>query len=251
MPYQLTFRRFPDTETAEVDVPGVNGAYVLMNSLTGEQSDIWRKWHWIDDIDNYPDPEFQVFADEHDFDLIDKKGSLCSYKTHILGNSRLPHGKRVNPKPYTFWLFSLGVMHMLNNPKEWRKTHTDRFYGGLIVNFINTVPIENLLPEHLNLEYYEGAIFKAIESSRNILPDKYGALYARSFNETVGINLPFNHKLKVEERKARISKCACCECLVRHPRGTWTEVTDPDYAEELEEYKAQYKKQDKKDTTGE
>lgn len=242
MPYQLSFRRSPGTERAEEDIPGVNGEYFLMDSLTGKESEIWRKWHWIDNIDNYPDPEFQAFAGEHDFDLIDKKGNLCAYKTHVLGNSRLPHKKQVNPKPYTFWLFSMGVMHMLNNPTEWRKTHKDRFYGGLIINFINTVPIEGLLPLHLNLEFYEGAIFNAIEKNRNILPDKYGALYARSFNETVGINLPFSHKLKVEDRKSRISKCPCCEGLVRHPRGTWTEVTDPGYAEELEAYKEQYTK---------
>ena len=251
MPYQLSFRRSPGTETADLDIPGDNGEYILVDSRTGAQSELWRSWPWVDNIDNYVDPDFQVFVDEHDFDLIDKKGSLCSYKTHILGNSRLPHKKTVHPKPYTFWLFCQGVAYMLNNPKTWRTTHKDRFYGGLVVNYVNTVPIEDLLPPHLNLDYYEGPIFNAVEKNRNILPPKYGALYARTFNDTVGINLPFNHKLKVEERKSKITKCPCCEALVYHPRGNWVEVTDPDYPEALEAYESQYQKKGKKDTTGE
>ena len=61
---QFTFVRDPGTEAAEKDMPGVNGKYVLVDVNTGrEVPDLPRKWDWVTNLDNFPDPKFSLLGE--------------------------------------------------------------------------------------------------------------------------------------------------------------------------------------------
>lgn len=249
--FKFIFKRDPDSEQAEKDYPGENGKYILVDANTGkEMNDLWRTWDWVTNIDNYPDPDFSLLEDEYDWIMRNQTGPVCRYMTCIAGNGRLPHKKRVNASPQVFWLFARGWMEMINNPQKYRDAHKDRLYGGVVCEFINTVPIEGWFPAALNSSYYEGAIFAATEKRRKIIPDKHSALLSRTFNGTVGADLPIQHQLKVEKRAPLLTKCKCCEAISEKPGGFY-EVGDEGYEEMLEAYIAQNKKRAARDKTGE
>lgn len=249
---QFTFVRNPDAEAAEKDIPGVNGKYVLVDVNTGrEVIDLPRKWDWVTNLDNFPDREFSLLQDEYDWEMRNKTGPVYKYMNCIIGNARLPHRKKtLQPRPQVFWLFARGWQEMINNPSKYREAHQGRLYGGVVCEFINTVPIKNWFPPELNDSYYEGAIFAAVSKNRKIIPVNHSALLSRTFNGTLGVHLPKEHQLKIEKREALLTMCKCCESITETPGG-WYEVTDEEYPEKLEQYHKQNKKRAARNKTGE
>ena len=249
---QFRFRRNPDALAADKDMPGVNGVYVIVDVNTGrELTDLVRTWDWVSNLDNYPDDGFSLLEEEYDWQFRDKTGPIYKYINCIAGNARLQHRKKnVAPRPQVFWLFARGWQEMINNPKKYRDAHKGRLYGGVVCEFINTIPIQDWFPAELNPTYYEKKIFSAIHKNRKIIPTNHSALLSRTFNGSVGLHLPEEHKLKIEDREPLLTMCKCCNSITETPGG-WYEVEDEEYEEKLEQYHAQKAKRAERNKTGE
>ncbi len=79
--------------------------------------------------------------------------------------------------------------------------------GGHVVNYVNTVPIEDLFPKN----YQNHEIFEKLQSRKTILPVKYSALFARTFNAFSGILN--DDYLKVKNREEHLVRCPACKAI--------------------------------------
>ena len=171
----------------------------------------WVNWDWINNIENYPDPEHLVFEGEYDWNYRQGNGVLGRYIRHVSGfkYQRISKsGKRsdVNsqPKPYIYYMFALAAIELIENPRLYRDAHVGALNGQFVVNYANGIEVENLkwVPE------------KAGKRKKHVVPACYGALLSRVFNETSGVKA--DDKLKLEEREPKKCLCPYCKAVFEH-----------------------------------
>lgn len=179
--------------------------------------EVWQRLSWAREFENYPDPDHEVLKNEYDWQYKDSKGVVYGYINHIEGSERLlKAGKKVSrktaPKPFTYYAFAQGAVYLHNNPDSIRDVRAKKgLTGGFVVNYVNSITVEDLFPRQYNNELDEQLIDKLKEKT-HIIPVTYGALLARVFNETSGIDE--KDKLLIEPREGKVMVCPNpnCEC---------------------------------------
>jgi len=206
---------------------------------------VWRKLSWARNFDNYPDPEHQVLSGEYDWPFKDSKGVVYGYINHVEGCERLlkvgKTVKRKTPaKPLTYYAFAQGAVYLHNNPEVIRDARSEKgITGSFVVNYVNSIDVDELFDRRYNDELDEQLVEKLKEKT-HIIPVTYGALYARVFNETSGIE--DSDKLLIEPREARIMTCPNPECKCAFEllsRDFWT-PEDPEYWEKVAQAESQH-----------
>lgn len=210
----------------------------------------WKRGEWGDDLANYPDPEHAVFKDDYDWEFRDKKGVLCQYISHIEGNARVQGRKKLTSgHPITYWLFCLGAMHLINKPHLIRKSRQNSLHGGFVVNYVNSIEIESLLPAEENgVVLNDSVIYERMKERKHIIPTQYSAQLARVFNEYAGVQE--QHKLKIQERKPKLGHCPACDAYYELLTGGFARPGDPNYATFMERFDSQLANRKDRDTNG-
>jgi len=179
----------------------------------------WRDPDWVSSFKNFPDPLFHHLRKEYDWVEKDNKGLLYGYIKQLAGRehannvySDTPMQQSVKPRntkaqPFYYFLFAVGATKIINDPDLLRLPYYKSLTGGHIVHYVNTVPIKDLFPEN----YEDHKIFSKLEERKTILPVKYSALYARTFNAFSGILN--GDVVKVKDREENLVKCPVCKSI--------------------------------------
>jgi len=187
----------------------------------------WISWDWINNFENYPDPEHLTFAREYDWEHRQKSGVLSRYIKTIEGHTTTcvsstgtKFTKTFVPKPYIYYLFALAAVELINNPKLYRSARENSLNGAFVVNYANSINVSSLsfIPERTNGKKY-------------IIGTEYGALLARVFNVHSGVQQ--EDWLRTELREDRKSFCPNCYAVFELlSKKCWT-PKDPDYKEQV------------------
>lgn len=202
--------------------------------------DEWRNPDWISNFDNFPDPFFRHLHKEYDWIEKSSKGLLYGYIKQLAGKEyannvyedvpaqegRVAKGNKAHPE--TYFLFAVGATKIINKPSLLRLPYYKKLTGGHVVNYVNTVPIEDLFPKN----YQDHEIFGKLQSRKTILPVKYSALFARTFNAFSGILN--DDYLKVKDREEHLVRCPACKAIFDR---TGPSIYTPD---DIKEYNLAY-----------
>ena len=179
----------------------------------------WRNPDWVSDFANFPDPFFRHLHEEYDWIEKDSKGLLYGYIKQLSGRehanniySDIPANPDVKVRdtkaqPFYYFLFAVGAAKLINEPGLLRLPYYKSLTGGHIVSYVNTVPIKDLFPEN----YRDHKIFSKLSERKTILPVKYSALYARTFNAFSGVLN--GDVIKVKDREENLVKCPVCKTI--------------------------------------
>jgi len=217
--------------------------------------EIWRDLAWASDFGNYPDQKHKVLEGEYDWPFKDEKGVVYGYINHVEGSGRLLREdkevkRKTLPKPFTYYAFAQGAVHLHNNPEKIRKVRADQgLTGGFVVNYVNSCPISELF----NLKECDPETEKLIEkliTKTHIIPVTYGALLARVFNATSGIHE--DDYLNTEEREGKVMICPNPECNCAYEllsRDFWL-PDHPEYEQKVAKSHDQREYRRERDITG-
>lgn len=192
----------------------------------------WVAWDWINNIENYPDPEHLVFKGEYDWDHRHTSGVLSRYIRTIEGHTTLCTSKKglqyertSTAKPYVYYLFALAAVELINNPSLYRTARASSLNGAFVVNYANSINLANLSPLQDKIR------------GKYIISSDFGALLARVFNATSGIRQ--EDYLKVEVREDKKSMCPHCKAVFEMLSKTYWTPDHPDYEKHAEGFIAQ------------
>lgn len=217
--------------------------------------DVWKKLSWAKDFDNYPDQEHLLFEEEYDWEYRNERGVVYGYINHVEGSERLEKiGRKVNrktmPKPFTYYAFAQGAVHLHNNPDLIRDVRAKKgLHGSFVVNYVNSIPVDELFDRRFNDELDEQLVEK-LKAKTHIIPVTYGALLARVYNETSGVHE--GDKLSIEPREGKIMVCPNPDCACAFEllsRDFWTS-DHPDYDEKVAKSGNQYSYRKHRDIHG-
>lgn len=178
--------------------------------------DEWNDPEWIMEFKNFPDPKFYHLRNEYDWENKNDKGLLYGYIKHLAGTEYArdiyqPFNLPEKPKreysgsPHAYFLFAKGTATLLNKPSLIRKPYFKCLSGSDIINFVNKVPIKDLFPNSWDCH----RIFSRLDASKNIIPMKYSALYARTFNATSGVLN--DDVISTKDREPALTQCKICK----------------------------------------
>ena len=214
----------------------------------------WRRLLWAREFGNYPDPDHSVFEDEYDWKYRDEKGLLYSYLNHIEGSGRLANIKEIKrkttPKPESYYIFAQVAIYLINKPGLIRDVRAkEGLHGGFIVNYANSIPVDDLFPPEYNDEHARVLVEK-LKKKKHIIPVTYSALFARVFNATSGILN--DDKILVNPREAKLMLCANpeCNCVFETLSREYWVPTDAEYAVKSLEASYQIENRVSRDMTG-
>jgi len=201
----------------------------------------WGLWEWINDPDNYPDPNFDVFKNEFDFGLINERGILHRYKNHIYGSTkeyRDAKGKSIiktfRPKCYQYFLFARAAVRLINEPELYREALENKLNGSIVINYLNLVTIYGLIPP--NTVETDKDFYLNLGKSKHLVSAEYGASMARVFNATSGLHLHVSgqqYELKTEKREDKYALCPSCESIYTQLTREVVEAGSPKYKEAM------------------
>ena len=187
----------------------------------------WVAWDWINNIENYPDPDHLVFKGEYDWDHRHKAGVLSRYIRTIEGKTTLCTSKKglqyertSTAKPYIYYLFALAAVELINNPALYRTARASSLNGAFVVNYANSIDLTNL------------SVLQDKIRGKYIISSDFGALLARVFNETSGIRQ--EDYLKTELREDKKSMCPHCKAVFEMLSKTYWAPSHPDYEKHAE-----------------
>tara|TARA_R100000951_G_C2612493_1_gene171684 strand:+ start:309 stop:1025 length:717 start_codon:yes stop_codon:yes gene_type:complete len=214
----------------------------------------WRRLLWIREFSNYPDPDHATFVDEYDWSYKDEKGLIYKYINHVEGSQRLEQvGRKVNrrtsPKPQSYYLFASVAVYLLNHPEYIRDVRAKGgLHGGFIVNYANSIPVNELLPPPFN-DTVEPLV-KKLKEKKHILPVTFASLFARVFNAYSGVQE--EHKILTEPREAKLSVCPNpdCSCAFEQLSRDFWLPTDAEYLNKIAEARQQIDNRVHRDMTG-
>lgn len=179
----------------------------------------WRDPEWISSFCNFPDPLFRHLSKEYDWVEKDTKGLLYGYIKQLSGKehadyvySDIPMGsgtktRKTKAQPFYYFLFAVGAAQIINKPDLLRLPYYKSLTGGHIVNYVNTVPMKDLFPD----DYQDHEIFEKLQNRKTIIPIKYSALYARTFNAFSGVL--GGDEIKIKDREENLVKCPVCKTI--------------------------------------
>ena len=204
----------------------------------------WTNWDWINNFENYPDPEHEVFSNEYDWEFRDQRGVLARYirtmeghVTECISKKNVPYTRTQVAKPYMYYMFVLAAVELLNNSDLYRNERIGTINGSFVVNYANSIDVTALafLPER------EGG-------KKYLLSTEFSALFARVFNATSGVR--DDDALRVEKREPRTSLCPDCKSIFELLSRKYWGVDHPDYEEMLEKHLALHTLRQHRDTNG-
>ena len=179
----------------------------------------WRNPEWVSDFRNFPDPLFRHLHKEYDWVDKDSKGLLYGYIKQLAGKEHADgvysdvsvrqnlKSRNTTAQPFYYFLFAVGAAKIINNPGLLRLPYYKSLTGGHIVNYVNTVPIKDLFPEN----YEDHEVFSKMQDRKTLIPIKYSALYARTFNTFSGVLN--GDEIKVVRREENLVKCPVCSTI--------------------------------------
>ena len=187
----------------------------------------WRDPSWVTDFNNFPDPMFYHLDDEYDRKIGDRKTLTFSYIAHLAGTQyardlySFPSDPSIKVraykgKPYSYFLFAVGAVTLLNKPRLMRNAYTRSLCGGDVINYVNKIPLPELFPE----DWFESPLFRKLYERKNILPTKFSALFSRTFNATAGL-IDNAHRLKIKTREPSLDECPNCKAIVEKSTGNF------------------------------
>lgn len=195
----------------------------------------FSNWDWIVDPKNYPDPTFAVFSREYDYEFIERRGILFRYKNHIYGKETKAVSstgktfvRKSSPKSYQYNLFLKGAVRLINNPALYRSARYGSLNGSFVINYINSIPLHDLIPSGTVTK--EEKLYKNLLNKKYLISTEFGALMARTFNYTSGIE-PRQYGLKTEKREDKLSKCPACEAIYYNLSRDFVLPKDSDYSD--------------------
>ena len=198
------------------------------------------------DLVNYPDSLHTTFEEEYDWELRDTKGVLCRYITHIEGSSRFPDRKKqTRPNPMSYWFFVRGAVTLINKPELVRDCRAHDLTGGFVVNYVNSIDIEDLLPKRLN----DIDFVKKFDAKKHLIPVQYSAMFARVFNKCTP-GLKAHHLLKTVDREPKLGHCPHCDAVYEVLTGKSTLPGQEGYEYLRQSLKEQVSYRNSKDTHG-
>lgn len=199
--------------------------------------EVWKDWGYIVDPSNYPDPNFDVFKDEFDFELIDTRGILYRYKNHIMGSSKEyinAQGKSIirnmTPKCYQYFLFAKAAVRLINDPSLYREALENKLNGTIVINYLNLCNIFDLIPTATADVQTE--LYRNLDRKKHLVSAEFGACMARVFNATSGLHLHAagkQYELKVERREDKYALCPNCGSIYTQLTRDVVEATDENY----------------------
>jgi hypothetical protein len=220
---------------------------LTFNSFSGEYivPGQWTRWDWINSLDNYPDPDHSVFTGEYDWDFRHSGRGVLSryirtmegYTSECFSSKNTPYTRNNPAKPYMYYLFALAAVELINNPDLYRDERKGSLNGSFVVNYANSIDITALsfLPER------EGG-------KKYLISTEFAALFARVFNAKSGVRI--DDSIKVELREDKKGRCPNCEAVFELLSRRYWEPGHPDYEKMVEDYVAQNKKRQHRNTHG-
>lgn len=195
----------------------------------------WSDWDWMIDPENYPDPAFSVFAEEYDYEFRNERGILFKYKNHIFGKETEVVSKagktfvrKSAPRAYQYVLFAKGATRLINNPELYRSARYGSLNGSFVINYVNSVHLNELIPSGTVSK--EEKLYKSLADKKYLISTEFGALMARTFNRTSGIESR-QYGLKTEKREDKLSKCPACHAIYHNLTRDFVRPQDPDYSD--------------------
>jgi hypothetical protein len=193
----------------------------------------WVSWDWINDFENYPDQNHEVFKDEYDWSYRNKSGVLNRYIRTIEGHTTICTSKKsvqyerhTAAKPYVYYFFALAAVELINTPSLYRSERASALNGAFVVNYANSIDISNLT-----------IMADKTRNKKYIISSEFGALLARVFNATSGVRR--DDFLKVEQREDKKSICPNCKTVYELlSKNCWT-PEHPEYQKYAESFIAQ------------
>ena len=178
--------------------------------------DQWRDPEWIMDFNNFPDPKFYHLRNEYDWENKNDKGLLYGYIKHLAGTEYArdiyqPFDLPQKPQreyagsPHPYFLFAVGAATLINEPSLIRDPYFKCLSGSDIINYINKVPLKDLFPNN----WSDYKLFSNLYGRKNLVPMKYSALYARTFNATSGVLN--GDVIATKEREPALKECKICK----------------------------------------
>ena len=214
----------------------------------------WSYWDWMIDPENYPDPFFSVFEEEYDYEYINERGILFKYKNHILGKETELVSKtgktfvrKSAPKAYQYILFAKGATRLINNPALYRSARYGSLNGSFVINYVNSVHLSELIPSGTVSK--EEKLYKSLANKKYLISTEFGALMARTFNATSGIE-PKQYGLKTEKREDKLSKCPACRAIYQNLTKEYLRPQDPGYEDLAEKMTDQADYKQSRDENG-
>ncbi len=136
-----------------------------------------------------------------------------------------------------YYLFALAAVELINNPDLYRDERKGSLNGSFVVNYANSIDITALsfLPER------EGG-------KKYLISTEFAALFARVFNAKSGVRI--DDSIKVELREDKKGRCPNCEAVFELLSRRYWEPGHPDYEKMVEDYVAQNKKRQHRNTHG-
>jgi len=204
----------------------------------------WNEWEFIVNSDNYPDPDFKVFANEYDYTLKHKRGILCRYNNHVLGaeieyrgDDGKSHIRIITPKTYQYFLFCRAAVTLINEPERYRPALEGALNGGVVIGYANMCTIENLIPPNTIKREETEKMYNNLAHKKRLISQEFGALMARTFNATSGLllhNIGKQYELKVDARKDKYALCPSCKAIYTQLTREIVEANTPDYKPALQ-----------------
>jgi len=183
----------------------------------------WNEWEFIVNSDNYPDPDFKVFANEYDYTLKHERGILYRYNNHVLGaeieyrgDNGKSHIRIITPKTYQYFLFCRAAVTLINEPERYRPALEGALNGGVVIGYANMCTIENLIPPNTIKREETEKMYNNLAHKKRLISQEFGALMARTFNATSGLllhNIGKQYELKVDARKDKYALCPSCRAI--------------------------------------
>lgn len=204
----------------------------------------WTSWDWINNFENYPDPQHEVFCNEYDWDFREARGVLARYirtmeghTTECVSKKNVAYTREYPAKPYMYYIFALAAVELINNPDLYRDERVGTLNGSFVVNYANSINVSALafLPER------EGG-------KKYLISTEFSALFARVFNATSGVRADNN--LRVEKREAKTGLCPNCKSIFELLSRKYWDVNHPDYEKMLEKHFDQNARRQHRDTHG-
>ena len=233
--------------TVDLDATGTRRRYIV--------PPIWKNLPWASNFENYPDQKHQVLENEYDWEFKDEKGVVFGYINHVEGSARLLREdkevkRKTAPKPFTYYAFAQGAAYLNNHPEEIRKVRADQgLNGSFVVNFVNSIPINELFdPEQNDAE--SAKLIEKLKTKTHIIPVTYGALLARVYNATSGVHE--DDFLNTEEREAKVMVCPNPKCNCAYEllsRNFWL-PNHPEYEQKVAKSHDQREYRRERDITG-
>ncbi len=146
-------------------------------------------------------------------------------------------------------MFASVAVYLLNHPEYIRDVRArGGLHGGFIVNYANSIPVNELLPPEFN-DTVEPLV-KKLKEKKHILPVTFASLFARVFNACSGVQE--EHKILTEPREAKLSVCPNpdCSCAFEQLSRDFWLPNDADYLNKIAEARQQVDNRVHRDMTG-